>query len=178
MDITDLIVTIENYRGFSEHNRLFSKDEFFSFLKKRGLEEFVDDIGFLLNDSMFRFNWKSLSFPFGVLEFRCCHDIADLCSFMSGKYNDSLEKMEARGSLGLGKSTSFTWDMSPKLSPGVNSFLARQEEQYPLLGVLMRKYFAKRPSLDDVISDCNKARGTDRPGTSKQAYRSFEIDSR
>ena len=178
MDVTDLVLTIENYRGLSEHNRLFSKEEFFSFLKQRGLEDFVDDIGFLLKDSSFRFDWKSLSFPFGVLEFRCCCDVSDLCSFLSGEFNDSLEKMEARGVLGLGKSASFSWDMSSELSPKVHLFLARQEDQYPLLGKLRRKHFVKKPTLDDVISSCKNVRTSEQSGFHKQTYRFVDTDSR
>lgn len=149
----DLLFVIENYKGRSEQNMLSTTEEFLNFLHNIGLSDCVNDVNFLLENSGFQ--WKSLNTAGNLIEFRRCHDELDLCEFLSGRYNDSLEKMQERNLHTFGPFDSFNWDVSvASFSPMSLSVLNALKEKYPRLEERCRILFSEKSSLDDIIKNC------------------------
>lgn len=149
MRLTDLVFVVENHCGRAENNLLYTKDDFLSFLDKNHLGEMTENITFLLNDPRSSFNWKVLSISTGSLEFRCCKDKKDLTDFLSGGFNDSIEKMEARG---LPYSHRFHWKNS-FVSPEALSFLLSFEKDASFLKGFFPGGVSEKPSLEDLIQN-------------------------
>ena len=154
--INDLLFVIENHKGYREQNLLSTLEEFFAFLNDRGMSDVIDDIDFLLKNEKSGFQWKTLNTVHSVLEFRRCRDEQDLCSFLTGKYNDSLEKMTERGLHTFGRFGDFELKISAQgFSPFSISLLRSLKEKNPAINECCAALFESRKSLDDIIRDCN-----------------------
>lgn len=106
----NLLFVVENHRGSSERNVLYTKDEFLSHLKKLNCNAFAEDIQFLLSNQKTAFQWKSLTLEGATLDFRMCRDERDLQDFLRGAYNDSVDKMAARGLTPAASGDGFHWE--------------------------------------------------------------------
>lgn len=158
--ISDLLLVIENYKGISEHNALSTKEEFLNLLSKKGFGDFVADAEFLLDNERSCFEWKSLGFAGGLLEFRRCRDENDLCAFLDGKHNDSIEKMENRGLHTFGAFNSFKYDIPvSSISPASISLLSTLQHKNPSIKERCQALFSEKSSLDDIIKNCVQNQG-------------------
>lgn len=153
--INDLLFVIENHKGISENNMLSTKKEFLNFLTNKGLSDLVDDVDFLLENENSGVQWKSLNIIDGLLEFRRCRDEQDLCDFLDGKYNDSVEKMNERNLHSFGLFSDFKWDVIvSSFSPASISLLSSLKEKNAALNDRCRVLFSQKSSLDDIIRNC------------------------
>lgn len=160
-DFKDLLFIIENYRGRSEHNMLFTKEEFTAFLCNKGLSDCVEDVAFLLDHESSYNKWRSMNLPGISLEFRRCNGEQDLCNYLEGKYNDSVAKMSERGLHPFDPFCCFKWDISvASFSPLSLSSIISLKEKYPSLNERCQALFSEKSSLDDIIKNCVQSQST------------------
>lgn len=106
----ELLFVVENHRGSTERNILYTKEEFLSHLEKLNCNDFVEDIQVLLSEPKTAFRWKSLTLDEATLDFRMCRDERDLQGFLRGSYNDSVKKMAARSLGPVATGDDFRWE--------------------------------------------------------------------
>lgn len=159
--INDLLFIIENYIGVKECNGLSTEEELAAFLGNKGLSDNIDDALYLLNNEKSCYNWLSLNTVNSLLEFRRCKDEQDLCDFLDGKYNDSIEKMHSRGLHTLGVFNGFEQELKVSfISPISISLLSSLKEKSPVLKSRCMALFEEKSSVDDIIRNCVQNRSS------------------
>lgn len=163
----DLLLVTENYKGLSERNLLYTKEDFKRFLVSLGEDDrFIDDVGVVLNDSIGTTEWHTYYLTCNVTyDFRMCSDEKDLFSFLSGEYNDSLDDMEARD-VQANVLSDWYWNTNfEDFSPEAKVIFNKVRENNELLKTSFEAASVEQNPLDSIIKMCDSRRIV--PGTNR-----------
>lgn len=193
MKLTDLLLVTHNCQGQCEANFLSTIDEFIATWCFNENYDICDTLKKVILGAK-PYNWDGFYAASNnhTFEMRLCQTEEDLLSFLSGKYNDSIEKLESRKPGTEGLYYAWNWfnspeDCSVKAVEIIKEYVRAngrngKEFSKKLFLVIPDLPFEKRSDnyrakrLDEIISDAKSYKPINKSTISTSAARSSSLE--